>query len=151
MENNIIKDFREQLRRLERELFMQNNQSCCNGVTLAQCHTLLEIENKGEESLTELSKSLGLNKSTISRTIEGLVNIGLVDRTIPAKNRRMSNIQLTKAGKRVCNTVNTSNDKYFEEIMSVLNDEEKNELLCHLNKVINKMVELRSDKDNCCK
>ncbi len=151
MENNIIKDFREQLRRLERELFIQNNQSCCNGVTLAQCHTLLEIENKGEESLTELSKSLGLNKSTISRTIEGLVNIGLVDRTIPAENRRMSNIQLTKAGKRVCNTVNTSNDKYFEEIISVLNDEEKNELLSHLNKVINKMVELRSDKYNCCK
>jgi DNA-binding MarR family transcriptional regulator len=152
VDNQTIKNFRGLLRRFERELFMQNNESCCNGVTLAQCHTLLEIENKGKESLTELARTLGLDKSTISRTVDGLVNVGLVDRTIPAENRRMSNLQLTDAGKNICQTINTTNDKYFEDTLSVLNEHETAELIRLLDKVIGRMVELRSMNDgNSCK
>jgi DNA-binding MarR family transcriptional regulator len=146
-----IQIFRKLLRRFEREIFMQNNESCCNGVTLAQCHTLLEIDNKGKESLTELSKTLGLDKSTISRTVDGLVNIGLLDRTIPAENRRMATIQLTEAGKGVCNTINCNNDKYFSDTLAVLSDTEKAELNRLLEKVTNRMIELRSEGNNCCK
>lgn len=148
-ENHKIKDFRRLLRRFERELFMQNNESCCNGVTLAQCHTLLEIENKGKESLTELAKTLGLDKSTISRTVDGLVNIGLVDRSIPAENRRMATLQLTDAGRNICETINDTNDKYFEDTLSVLNEKETAELIRLLDKVITRMAELRS-QDGCC-
>lgn len=150
-DNQTVKKFRELLRRFERELFMQNSDSCCNGVTLAQCHTLLEIESKGKESLTELAKTLGLDKSTISRTVDGLVNIGLVDRTIPLENRRMSTIQLTDAGKNICHTINSSNDKYFEDTLSVLTDDEKVIIIQLLEKVINRMIQLRSDDDTCCK
>jgi DNA-binding MarR family transcriptional regulator len=149
--NQIVKKFRELLRRFERELFMQNNESCCNGVTLAQCHTLLEIENKGKESLTELAKTLGLDKSTISRTVDGLVNVGLVDRTIPAENRRMATIQLTDAGKNTCYTINSVNDKYFADTLSVLTDPEKTELMRLLEKVINRMIQLRSQDERYCK
>lgn len=150
-DNQTIKRFRGLLRRFERELFMQNNDSCCNGVTLAQCHTLLEIENKEKESITELSKTLGLDKSTISRTVDGLVNVGLVDRTIPNENRRMATIQLTDAGKNICNSINSTNDRYFEETLSVLTDNEKEELIQLFEKVINKMVQLRSKGDASCK
>jgi DNA-binding MarR family transcriptional regulator len=151
IDNQTIKKFRGMLRRFERELFMQNNESCCNGVTLAQCHTLLEIENKGKESLTELSKTLGLDKSTISRTVEGLVNIGLVDRSIPAENRRMATLQLTEAGNNICQTINNSNEKYFEDTLSILNEKETTELIRLLDKVINRMTELRSQVGTCCK
>ena len=36
--------------------------SCCQGVTLAQCHTILEIEDLGRATSVELSKRLGLDK-----------------------------------------------------------------------------------------
>ncbi|HCT29709.1 MAG TPA: hypothetical protein DIW31_03005 [Bacteroidales bacterium] len=150
-DNQTVKQFRKILRRFERELFMQNSDSCCNGVTLAQCHTLLEIENKGKESLTELAKTIGLDKSTISRTVDGLVNVGLVDRTIPAENRRMATIQLTEAGKSICQNINSTNDKYFEETLSVLTDTEKQELIKLLEKVVDRMVQLRSNDGICCK
>lgn len=150
-ENQDVKRFRELLRRFERVLFMQNNESCCNGVTLAQCHTLLEIESKGKESLTELSKTLGLDKSTISRTVDGLVNVGLVNRTIPAENRRMATIQLTEAGKNICCAINDTNNKYFEDTLSILTDPEKTELVRLLDKVINQMIQLRAGSDGCCK
>jgi hypothetical protein len=52
-----VKTFRELLRRFDRELFMQNCNTCCDGITRAQCHTLLEIESSGKESMTELAKT----------------------------------------------------------------------------------------------
>jgi DNA-binding MarR family transcriptional regulator len=146
-----VKSFRELLRRFERELFMQNNESCCNGITLAQCHTLLEIESKQKESLTELAGTLGLDKSTVSRTVDGLVNIGLVDRTVPAENRRMAVLQLTNAGKNICQTINNSNDSYFENSLSVLNEKEILEFIRLLDKLINRMVELRTQDESYCK
>jgi len=149
--NKLVKKFRELIRRFEREIFMQNNESCCNGITLAQCHTLLEIESKEKESLTELARTLGLDKSTISRTIDGLVNVGLVDRTIPIENRRMATIQLTETGKDVCNSINNFSDKYFLETLSVLDDPEKEELIRLLEKVTNRMAQLRSSDQSCCK
>ncbi|HEX2936403.1 MAG TPA: MarR family transcriptional regulator [Bacteroidales bacterium] len=140
----IIRKIREIFRRLEREIFVQNNESCCSGVTLAQCHTLLEIDSRNKESVTELSKALGLDKSTISRTIDGLVNSGLVDRSIPSENRRMATLQLTDAGKQVCNSINCRNDQYFSEILSVLSDTEKDELVRLLGLVTSQMMNMRS-------
>lgn len=148
--NQLVTKFRSVLRRFEREIFMLNNDSCCNGITLAQCHTLLEIQSKEKESVTELSKTLGLDKSTVSRTVDGLVNIGLLDRTIPAENRRMATIQLTDAGKNICNTINGSNDYYFENTLSVFTEQEKDELIRLLEKVTSRMAELRSKSDECC-
>ena len=73
-----IRLLREKLRQLERELDdrFRSDSGCC-GLTLAQCHTLLEIGNKGEISLVELASRLSLDTSTLSRTINGLVILGL--------------------------------------------------------------------------
>ncbi len=149
-ENQIITQFRSILRRFEREIFMLNNDSCCNGITMAQCHTLLEVEHKEKESLTGLAKTLGLDKSTVSRTVDGLVNVGLLNRTIPAENRRMATIQLTHAGKNICNTINCNSDQYFEKTLSVFTDQEKSEIIRLLEKATNRMAELRSTSDECC-
>ena len=77
MENKYINQFREIIRIFDREVSFQNSASCCNGISVAQCHTLLEIENNNEISISELAGNLSLDKSTVSRTVEGLVNINL--------------------------------------------------------------------------
>lgn len=143
-DKQIIKNFREILRRFQREIFVQNSASCCCGVTLAQCHTLLEIESKEKESVTELANTLGLDKSTVSRTIEGLVNNGLIDRTIPAENRRMTMLQLTESGKKICKTINSNNDKYLLNILSVLTDNEKEDIIRLLDKITREMMKMRT-------
>lgn len=151
IDNKSVKHFRELLRRFERELFMQKNDCCCNGITLSQCHTLLEIDSKEKESLTELSKTLGLDKSTVCRTVDGLVNIGLLDRTIPSENRRMSTIQLTELGKTVCNSINSENDQYFGELLKTLSESEQMNLISILDKFILRMKELRTqEQKKCC-
>ena len=143
-DNKFIRKFREVLRRFEREIFVQTNECCCNGVTLAQCHALLEIDSKDKVSVTELAKNLGLDKSTVSRTIDGLVSVGLVDRTIPEENRRTSSLQLTKNGKETCCSINGNNDKYIGQTLSILSDSEKEELLRLFEKITGQMVKLRS-------
>jgi DNA-binding MarR family transcriptional regulator len=143
-DSQTVKKFREILRRFEREIFVQTNECCCNGVTLAQCHALLEIESKNKESVTELASTLCLDKSTISRTVDGLVNSGLVDRTIPAENRRTSILQLTEAGKDVCISINGNNDKYISNTLSVLTEAEKEQLISLFEKITNQMINMRS-------
>lgn len=139
-----IKRFREILRRFEREIFVQTNECCCGGVTLAQCHALLEIESKTKESVTELAKTLDLDKSTVSRTVDGLVNMGYIDRTIPAENRRTSILSITDLGKEVCQSINGNNDKFIGNTLSVLTDEEKEELIRLFEKITGQMITLRS-------
>jgi DNA-binding MarR family transcriptional regulator len=143
-DNQTIKKFREVLRRFEREIFVQTNECCCNGVTLAQCHALLEIASKNKESVSELAKTLSLDKSTVSRTVDGLVNIGLVDRSIPEENRRTSILKLTKAGENVCHSINCNNNKYISGTLSILTKAEQEELLRLFEKITNQMLQLRS-------
>lgn len=138
-----IRKFREVLRRFEREIFVQNNESCCNGVTLSQCHTLLEINSKNKESVTELAKNLGLDKSTISRTIDGLVNKGLVNRFIPEENRRMTTVELTQEGEDICNSINCNNDKYIADTLSVLTEQEREDFISSFEKITKQMILLR--------
>jgi DNA-binding MarR family transcriptional regulator len=140
---------RELIRQFERELFIQNCCACCKGVTLAQCHTLLEINSKGKESVTELAKSIGLDKSTVSRTVDGLVSLGLVDRSIPATNRRTTTLELTDAGKNACTTIHRMNDAHVEDMLSALSNPEKSAFIGSLEKIVQKMIERRS-KGSCC-
>ena len=146
MDYHYIKKFRQTLRKFEREIFIQNSESCCNGITMAQCHTLLEIENKNPVSVTELACCQLLDKSTISRTVDGLVNTGLVKREIPAENRRMALLSLTKNGLKTCSDINTKNNQYIAENLSVLTDEEQNEFLRLFEKITEKMIYTRTGK-----
>src|SRR5512133_88549 len=96
MDVGTIRNFREKLRQLEREIGWQlkSDTECC-GVTLAQCHILLEIGKSGEMSIVDLASTLGLDTSTLSRHVNGMVNIGLVDRVLNARDRRFVSISLT--------------------------------------------------------
>ena len=143
MDQKYIHRFRELIRIFDRELSFQNNASCCNGISVTQCHTLLEIEKNSEISVSELASKLSLDKSTVSRTVEGLVNISLVDRVIPKENRRMALINLTDNGKQVCSSINYSNDGYLKAVLKDFSQEERKEFLRLFEKLANNMTEER--------
>ena len=143
MDKKFIHQFREIIRIFDRELFMQNNASCCNGISLAQCHTLLEIEKSKEISISELASSLSLDKSTVSRTVDGLVNINMVDRIIPDNNRRKAILNLTDNGKQICTTINYSNDSYIKQVLDDFTENEREEFLRLFRKLTCNMAVLR--------
>ena len=113
-------EFRTILRHFERELGLQNQSGCCCGVTITQCHTLMELSARDNITMNELARRLHLDKSTVSRTIENLVQAGLVVREIPQANRRTTRLRLTPNGQATCNTINKGNNNYFERALSAI-------------------------------
>lgn len=119
MDKLAIQQFRKSLRKLERRLGAQpEGKSLCCSVTTAQCHTLLAIEEKGLTTVTELANELELDKSTLSRTIDGLVPIGLANRETNASNRRSQCISLTSRGEKVTASINEQWNHYFQSMFA---------------------------------
>ena len=143
MDKKFIQHFREVIRIFDRELFLQNNASCCNGISVAQCHTLLEIEKNSEISISELANNLTLDKSTVSRTVDGLVNIQMVERVIPQDNRRKAILNLTENGQQICTTINYTHDSYIKKVLNDYTPGEREEFLRLFKKLTNNMVDIR--------
>lgn len=79
MINQGSETLRELIRILVRDLgILEKSDASCCGVTITQCHAVVEIGRKGKISLVDLAGLLGLDKSTMSRTINNLVESDLV-------------------------------------------------------------------------
>jgi len=137
MEKQRIMSFRKLLRLFERLTANQIKQdSCCQGVTLAQCHTILEIEDLEQATTVELSKRFGLDKSTLSRTIDGLVNIGLVERVAHPTDRRFNLLSLTAKGQDVADHINRSNDDFYRRVFDWIESERHGEVIANFEKLV---------------
>ena len=148
MRSTLLNKFREVLRLFDRELFFQNLSSCCGGVTLTQCHTLLEIENTEKITISELAKNLILDKSTVSRTVDNLVVAGFIDRTIPAENRRTTSLSLTTSGKKTTKAIKWNNENYLSSALSIMTEHEQKDIVRLLDKLTENMIHLRQKEDN---
>ncbi len=116
-----LRRLRGHLRVLERETGMpfEPDGACC-GVTAAQCHTLLEIAGRGPISLADLAGALGVDASTTSRAVQGLVLVGLVARETSAADRRAVSISLTAQGRTVAKRIDRTFNDYLGEALATV-------------------------------
>ncbi|OPY75912.1 MAG: DNA-binding transcriptional repressor MarR [Syntrophorhabdus sp. PtaU1.Bin153] len=116
-----MQQFIKTMRIIERKLgdLLKNEPICC-GVTMAQCHVLLATEEKGRTSVTELAAELELDKSTLSRTIDGLVAVGLVSRETDVANRRSQHVCLTPQGEKIVTCINEQWNGYCESLFDLI-------------------------------
>jgi DNA-binding MarR family transcriptional regulator len=113
-----VRELRKFLRVIEREVESQlKTQTVCCGVTTAQCHALLELAGAEEMSLVELSERLRLDTSTLSRTVDGLVKLGHVNRITDPDNRRYVRLGLTGKGKRKVDFIDRSCDQFYMHLL----------------------------------
>ncbi len=118
---NIAGIFREVVKTCVRKLgLLQKADASCCGITVAQCHTLVEIGKCNCLSLNELSELLTLDKSTMSRTVDNLVNSGLVMRQSDTEDRRYMKITLTAKGSEMVEIINNSMEKYYERVLNAV-------------------------------
>ncbi len=120
----------EKLRVLMRESYgvMDAQQECC-GLTYSQCHTLIEIGAKSEVSLVDLASSLGLDTSTLSRTIQAMVVSGLVIRTTNEKDRRYVRISLSKQGRKVYELIGRVYYDFMTSVFDLIPPQKHKEIL----------------------
>lgn len=150
MDLALVRNFRENIRHIERELNIQGNTNCCEGVTLAQCHTLLELQLQKSIGLNELSEKLYLDKSTVSRTVDSLVKKGTVNRDVPEENRRKVTLSLTQKGTGICQQINQDSDAFFWDIIQAIPAEDLEVFLRSFKTMVEKMIELNQNKEQTC-
>lgn len=101
---------------------------CC-GITIAQCYAILEIGLVEEISLIDLANQLNLDKSTMSRTVNSLVNHGLVERLINSENRRYVKIKLTEEGQDAFSKINTIFDLYLKDVFESISENKRAQVM----------------------
>lgn len=143
---NNSKQLREMIRILERKLgALGDFQISCCGVTMAQCHALVEIGRAGNISLNELAELLNLESSSMSRTVNNLVNNGMVKRDIDPLDRRYVTITLTESGSELFRNIERRMNSYFENVYLGLPIDKREQVLESLNILLGAI-----SKNECC-
>lgn len=146
MINQGSENLRELIRILVRNLdVLEKSDASCCGVTITQCHAIVEIGRMKKVSLVDLAELLGLDKSTMSRTINNLVEDGLVNRDLDSENRRYISIQLTSKGIEVFNNIEESMDSYYSSIFSSIQENKRSQVLESL-----KLLTAAVKENKCC-
>lgn len=130
MDESKVKNLRKKLRQLDRATggVFDSQQECC-GLTTAQCHTLLEIGEREPASLVDLADGLGLDSSTLSRTIQGLVVLRMVSRQSSQKDRRYVDISLTTEGRKAFERIERINTTIFGHVLDSLPADRRDSIL----------------------
>jgi len=136
---------RESIRLLARKLgFLDKAEASCCGVTFSQCHALVEIGRAGSISVNELADLLGLDKSTMSRTVNNLVEQGLVTRELDPGDRRYVRIGLTEGGRKVFSRIESGMSDYFQSVYNNIPETKRAQVLESLEILLWAMT------DRCC-
>lgn len=146
MENKESHYLRELIRVLVRNLgILEESEATCCGTTVSQCHAIVEIGRAKDISLNELSELLTLDKSTMSRTINKLVDSGLVIRELYPEDRRYVSIKLTYEGIKIFNNIESSMEQYYQSILTRIPEEKRDQVLESLQLIIN-----AAKQSKCC-
>lgn len=137
---------RELIRVLVRNLgILEKSDASCCGITITQCHAVVEIGRKGKISLVDLADLLGVDKSTMSRTVNNLVEADLAVRELDAENRRYVTIQLTEKGKDVFRNIEKSMESYYKGIFDSIPENKRSQVLESL-----KLLADAAKSNKCC-
>lgn len=146
-------DFANEVRRLLRQI-VKNNQGyeeACVAffqVTSSQGGTLLAIPLKNTLRMNELSSSVGVDKSTMTRMVDQLVDKGLAFRKVDEKDRRLVHIGLTDSGQQLNKKLAKALRGFYKDSLGEIREGEREiivQSLVILNSAIARGVE------NCCK
>lgn len=137
---------REIIKSMERKLgvLSESGMACCGGVSLAQCHALVQIGRTGKTSLIELSRILELDNSTLSRTINSLCEKGLAERVADPQDRRYIRISLTDEGARLYALIEKNMNSFYKNIFDAIPEDKQEQVIKSL------QILLKAMGDGCC-
>lgn len=120
---------RHESRRLIRELGFLNTEFTAAGVTHQQCHTILEVGNYGQLSSMDLANYLNLDKSTISRVVQQLEDLKLIQMKPSENDRRKKLIGLTEKGQKKYLEINRRADEIVTDATRTLTEAETSKVI----------------------
>ena len=112
---------RENARLLIRRLGLveKDNAGCCC-VTMPQCHVIVEVGRHKTLSVNDLAQLLNLDKSSVSKTVDKLVNSGLLQREASSEDRRYVVLTLSQEGHRYYEDIEARMESHFSKILQAI-------------------------------
>jgi DNA-binding MarR family transcriptional regulator len=124
----------EKLDRLTKDLLRKfqmrdRNEITCCGVSVSQCYTLDMLGEHGEMSMVQLARKMFLDKSTMTRVVDGLIERDLVVRRFDVNDRRLIYITLTAAGRKRLEGIRAQQMASLRQILDRIPAAERQKLL----------------------
>lgn len=111
------------------------------GITPVEGTILGMLRQRGSVSLGELARMWDVNPSMMSRTVERLVKVGLVDRTPDLEDRRRTVLVTTVAGEEVSEKVTVIGGRISDDMVACLGSEEVERLWDYLERILDGLSE----------
>jgi DNA-binding MarR family transcriptional regulator len=92
-------------------------------ITVSQFHILRRIDS-GKDTVSKLADVKHISRAAISRTVDVLVNKGLITRTQNPKDRRHVQLTLTEEGKILLRTIFDDVGAWMESKLARLDEDE---------------------------
>jgi DNA-binding MarR family transcriptional regulator len=97
---------------------LERGEKRCFGVSMSQCVALETLRREGPMPVRELAQRMGLDTSTVTRLVDGLVRDALARRTRDEKgDRRRVFVSLTEEGGELAGRLECCADDYCERIL----------------------------------
>ncbi|UXM94391.1 bifunctional helix-turn-helix transcriptional regulator/GNAT family N-acetyltransferase [Bartonella sp. HY329] len=140
--------FRTSLREMVRELGMLSRKTIGTDISPLQSHILIELNSSQLGlSVTELAKTLCVEKSSISRTLKTLEKDRLLLRKINPSDARSMTFTLTEKGKNVLFEINRYANQFISDALTLSSAGELQKLSLTIKNFLKTLKNARKQRD----
>ncbi len=97
--------------------------ACRDGASTVQCHVLTELFRQDGLTQQALVQRLGLDKAWLSRAVDALVGDGAVVKKPSPKDRRSTNLSLTRRGRARAEKLEQGLNGHASQLMAAIPQE----------------------------
>ncbi|MDF2857132.1 MAG: transcriptional regulator, MarR family [Neobacillus sp.] len=135
--NIISESMRESMRRYKENT--QNSKELFN-LSITQLHYLHVIRERTNTTITEIAEIFGVQKSTVTVTVNKLLQCGFIEKITSKSDLRVVYVSLTEKGKEVIELEDQGYRQFAAYILAMLDEEEQSTFTFLLNKVTNNIT-----------
>jgi putative acetyltransferase len=129
LEINEVKETRRVSRKLVRELGFLRPGAAIADIPFAQCHTLIELEERGTLTVGDLADILKVDKSAVSRTVNQMLKEKLVSIVPDKADPRRRPITLSPTGRVHLKKIHDQTNKEVSQALSLLSLDERKKVI----------------------
>ena len=135
--NIISESMRESMRRYKEE---SPNSKELFQLSITQLHYLHVISERTKVTITELAELFGVQKSTVTVTVNKLLQCGYIEKIIAPEDLRVVYVSLTAKGKEVIALEDKGYRQFAASMLALLDEQEQSTFTFLLNKVVHHMT-----------
>ena len=135
--NIISESMRESMRRYKEDT--QDSKELFN-LSITQLHYLHVIRERKDVTITELAEIFGVQKSTVTVTVNKLLQCGFIEKLTSKDDLRVVYVSLTEKGKEIIELEDRGYRQFAANLLAMLNEEERITFTFLLNKVTNNIT-----------